>query len=329
MPGWRNGRRAGLKNLSRFGGMWVRLPPRALFFWYNSDMKFTDKLEKQPLGTYKLEVSLPWSEVEVAKKEALDELQKTTEVKGFRKGKAPEKIVEEQVGQQKLLEEAARHLLSHAYAELIKKHNLRPFIDPKITLLKAPQGGDWEFRFEIAEAPVIVKVPDYRKIAKEVSGELKKEDIWVPGKGEKKEDQNKPQDSKNKKMQLIFDRSMKEAEIEISHLILDLEINRRLTALHDEIKQLGLTVEQYLESKKLSAEALREKTKSEIVDLYKSEFLLDKIADEEKIIVEDKDLESIYKTAKSDKEKEMLKNNSYLYARLIRKQKTLDFLAGL
>jgi len=292
-------------------------------------MKFTDKLEKQPRATYKIEVTLPWSEVELAKAKALTELQKTTEVKGFRKGKAPEKMVKETVGEQHLLEEASRYLLTDVYKELLDKHKLRPFIDPKISLLKAPNGGDWEFRFEIAEAPKLSKVADYKKIAKEVSAELKKDTIWVPGKGEEPKFEEKVKDQRNKKIQLIFDKTLTGSEIEISPLILELEVSRRLTSLYEEIKQLGLTVEQYLQSKKLTSDTLKAKTEAEIIDLYKSEFVLEEIADVEKIVVADKEIEEIFKTAKDDKEKEMLKSNSYLYTRLIRKQKTLDFLASL
>lgn len=292
-------------------------------------MEYKDKLEKLPQNTYKIEASIPWSEIEKAKKEALSFLAKTAEIKGFRKGKAPLNIVQEHLGDQRILEEASKNVLNEVYPLLIKKHQLLPFMEPKITLLKAPQGGEWEFRFELAGPPVISKVPDYKKLAKEVANESKKDDIWIPGKNEPKKDESTKEDKHNKKLQLIFDKLMKQAEIEISPLILDMEVSRRLTSVYDEVKQLGLTVEQYLESKKLTAESLKEKTKAEIMDLYKSEFLLEQIADKEKITVEEKDLETIYKQAKDDNQKELYKKNSYLYVRLLRKQKTLDFLAGL
>ncbi len=292
-------------------------------------MQFTDKLEKLPHQTFKIEVSIPWSQIDTAKIKAVEILAKTTEVKGFRKGKAPLNLVKQRLGEQAILEEATKTVLSEVYGEIIKKHDLRPFVDPKITLLKAPQGGDWEFRFEVAGAPVISKMPDYRKIAKMATADLKKEDIWVPGKAKEKPETEDLSKKQNKKMQLIFDELMKESEIEVSPLILDVETNRRLTATYDEVKQLGLTVEQYLQSKKLTAQALREKIQAEIIDLYKSEFLLEQIADKEKITVEDKDLEAIYKQAKDDKEKALYQQNSYLYVRLFRKQKTLDFLANL
>lgn len=292
-------------------------------------MQFTDKLEKLPQQTFKIEVTIPWKEIDQAKTKAVATLAKNTEVKGFRKGKAPLNLVKEHLGEQAILEEASKEVLTAVYGELIKKHDLKPFLDPKISLLKAPQGSEWVFRFEIAQAPLITKMPDYRKVAKEASSDLKKEDIWVPGKDKEKPEAKDLKEKQNKKIQLIFDKLMKEAQIEISALILDTEVNRRLTAIYDEVKQLGLSVEQYLESKKLTAQALRDKTQAEIKDLYKSEFLLEKIADQEKIVVDDKDLEAIYKQAKDEKEKALYQQNSYLYVRLLRKQKTLDFLAGL
>ena len=292
-------------------------------------MQFTDKLEKLPQQTFKIEVTIPWKEIDQAKTKAVATLAKNTEVKGFRKGKAPLNLVKEHLGEQAILEEASKEVLTAIYGELIKKHDLKPFLDPKISLLKAPQGSEWVFRFEIAQAPLITKMPDYRKVAKEASSDLKKEDIWVPGKDKEKPEAKDLKEKQNKKIQLIFDKLMKEAQIEISALILDTEVNRRLTAIYDEVKQLGLSVEQYLESKKLTAQALRDKTQAEIKDLYKSEFLLEKIADQEKIVVDDKDLEAIYKQAKDEKEKALYQQNSYLYVRLLRKQKTLDFLAGL
>jgi FKBP-type peptidyl-prolyl cis-trans isomerase (trigger factor) len=292
-------------------------------------MQFTSELKDKSSHTFKAEVTIPWKEIEQAKEKALAKLAKSAEVKGFRKGKAPLEVVKDTLGDQKLLEEASTEVLGVVYQELIKEHSLKPFSDPKITLLKAPQGGDWQFRFEIAQMPKINKMPDYRKIAKDVAGELKKEDIWVPGKDGQKKPEQQANDIKNKKIQLILNKILKDTEIEISPLVLDTEVARRLTSLYEEIKQLGLSVEQYLQSKKLTSQSLKEKIKLETLDLYKSELVLDIIADKEKITVEEKDLQAIYQQAKDEKEKALYQKNSYLYTRLLRKQKTLDFLSDL
>ena len=159
-------------------------------------MKYTDKIEKLPQNTFKVEVTIAWTEIEAGKKKALTELTKTTKVKGFREGKAPLNLVEKEVGDQKLLEEASKYVLTDVYQDLIKKHELKPFIDPKVTLLKAPNGSEWEFRFEIAGPPEIKKLPDYKKLAKEVLANQKKDDIWVPGKSDQKKPEQKEEEAK-------------------------------------------------------------------------------------------------------------------------------------
>lgn len=293
-------------------------------------MQFTDKLEKLPQHTYKIIITLPWSEIEKSKDQALVKLQKDTEIKGFRKGKAPLKLVKETLGEQKVLEEASKIFLTEIYKEAVAKHKLHPVIEPKLIIVKAPVGGEWEIRFEFAEAPELTKLADYKQIAKAVKSELKKDDIWVPGKGDIKPDSEQEQAKKKSALlQKIFNQTLEKSEIEISPMIIEIEVGRRLTTLYEEIKKLGLTVEQYLQSKKLTKESLNQQIKQEISDLYKSEFILDKISEKERITVEEKELDKIFKSAKTESEKQALKQNSYFYLRLLRKQKTLDFLASL
>jgi len=297
---------------------------------YNTDhMKYQDQIKQTTPGTHLITVSIPWEEIETAKKKALGELQKTSEIQGFRKGKAPLKVVEEKMGDQKLLEEATKILLSDLYKELIKKHQLKPFLEPKITLSKAPVKGSWEIKFEIADTPMISKLPDYRKIALNVKNENKKEDIWTPGKEVEKKPDKEQDKTKSIRLQKIFDQLITQTEIIISSLIIEAEVNRRLVNLHDEVKQLGLTIDQYLQAKKQTKESIKEKSTQEVIDLYKSELILDKIAEQEKITVDEKELDKVYASAKTEKDKLAMKQNSYLYLRLLRKQKTLDFLADL
>lgn len=291
-------------------------------------MKFQDKLEKQPGQTVKITVTLPWKEILAEKEKALEALAKETEVKGFRKGKAPIKLVREQLGEGHLLEEATKHFLNDVYHELLTKHNLRPFAEPRVQLQSAETDKDWVVEFLIAEEPQLRKLPDYKKIAEKVKAESKKDAIWVPG----KDKEQKPEDLekvKSERLQKIFNELVQQTELELSPLIIDEEVNRRLVNTYEEIKKMGLSIEQYMQAKKETAESMREKAKVEVLDIYKAEYVLQKIANEEKIVVEDKDMEPLMKTAKDDKQRDALKQNMYMYTQLIRKQKTLDFLAGL
>ncbi|PJE63942.1 hypothetical protein COU89_00535 [Candidatus Roizmanbacteria bacterium CG10_big_fil_rev_8_21_14_0_10_45_7] len=292
-------------------------------------MKFTEKKETLPKQTLQITVQVPWNEVEQAQEKAVVELQKSFETEGFRKGKAPVAVVKEKMGQQRLLEEGAQQLLMDLYRDLLEKHAIKPYIDPKVDLLKAPLNGEWEIRFTVALQPKLTKVPDYKKAALKVHGEEKKDAIWVPGKDAKKEEEKDKHSKTDDRLQKILDLVMKETELEISDLIVDHELNRRLASLHDEIAKLGMTVDQYLRARQETQDTLRAKIKKEVVDLYTLEFLLDAIAQEEKIEIGEKELEAIYAQAKNEKDKEAMKQNAYFYSRLVRKQKTLDYLASL
>lgn len=61
----------------------------------------------------------------------------------------------------------------------------------------------------------------------------------------------------------------------------------------------------------------------------KTEFVLQKIAQDENITVEEKELDEAIQKAKDAQEKAYLEQNRYLLASILRQQKTLDFLKNL
>jgi len=122
---------------------------------------------------------------------------------------------------------------------------------------------------------------------------------------------------------------LSEAKVEIADVILDEEVEKKLTRLVDDIQKIGLTMDGYLKSKNITKEQLHAQIRKEIEESYKIEFILQKIADEEKITVEQADLDKIFASIKDQKEKEMAKNNAYYYAAVLRKQKTLDYINSL
>ena len=97
----------------------------------------------------------------------------------------------------------------------------------------------------------------------------------------------------------------------------------------DEVKRLGLTLDQYLASTGRNTEALREEYAKKAEGDIKLEFILQKIAEDEKITVEEKEIDEAITQAKTEVERQNLQNNRYLLASIIRQQKTLDFLRNL
>lgn len=76
-------------------------------------------------------------------------------------------------------------------------------------------------------------------------------------------------------------------------------------------------------------ESLKAQFRKETEDTYKMEFALAEIADKEKIKIEKADLDKLFVNIKDENERKKAEQNSYYYATILRKQKTLDYLISL
>ena len=291
---------------------------------------YTHKLNKLPKSTVELLVDINKDTVKAEYKKSFNKLLLDLEVDGFRKGKAPEKIAEKYIHKEDVYEDMIRSVVPDIYAEIVKKEGLKPVMSPKIELVKAKEDEDWKIKITVAEKPKI-ELGNYKEAVKKVKAEQKKDEIWTPGKGssapvaDEKEKSRKQQELLNK----VLAEVLKEAKIEISDLILEEELNQRLANLLTEIQKIGLTVDSYIKSKNMTKDQLNKRYKDEIEQTYKLEFGLMEIADKQGIKVEDSDLEKLFSAIIDPKEKEAAKANSYFYASVLRKQKTLDYLLGL
>ena len=288
---------------------------------------FTHKISKLPKNTVAIDIKIPKEEIIKASEKAFIKLQGELAVEGFRKGKVPKDLAKKHIAKESIYEEMLKNLLPDIYNQILKKENLKPITNPKISLNKTKENEDWELKIELAEKPIL-KLSDYRKIVADVKAGEKKNEIWTPGKDKAKVEENaevKSQRLLNLVLAGIFDAT----QFEISDLIVDEEIERRLVKLVDDVQKLGLTMEAYLKSKNLTQGKLKEQYRKEVDSIYKADFVLNEIADLEKIQVEEKDLQALFADIKDEKEKQAAQNNAYFYAGLMRKQKTLDFLIGL
>ncbi len=286
---------------------------------------YSYKKEKLPKNTIQLIIDVPKLDIKKEEDEAFSRLQSQLTVEGFRPGKAPKDIAEKHISKEALYQELAQKLISRIYQEVVSKESLKPIISPKVDLVKAKEGEDWQIKITLAEKPV-VELGDYKKVVKEVKALAEKSNIWVPGKDK---EAKKPEEDKNKLLNEILTVLLKETKLEISDLVVDEEINHRLTHLVDEIQKIGLTTENYLKSKNLTMESLKAQLKKETEDTYKLEFALAEIADKENIKVEKTDLDKLFLNIKDEKERKKAEQNSYYYATILRKQKTLDYLISL
>ena len=286
---------------------------------------YSYKREKLPKNTTQLMIDVPKADIKKEEDEAFGRLQKNLTIGGFRQGKVPKDIAEKHLTKEVVYQELAQKMISRIYQELLTKESLKPIISPKVDLVKAKEGEDWQIKIVVAEKPTIT-LGDYKKVIKEAKDKAKKANIWVPGKDK---DAKKPEEDKNKIMNEVLTALLNESKIEISDLVIDEEVNHRLTHLMDEIQKIGLTSENYLKSKNLTMESLKAQFRKETEDTYKLEFVLSEIADKEDLKVEQADLDKLFVNIKDEKERKTAEQNSYYYATILRKQKTLDYLISL
>ena len=279
--------------------------------------KITAALQKEPNGTIRLTITIPSVDVKKAWEEVLEDVVKNAQVPGFRKGKAPRHLVEEKVDKEKIREEVLRKLLPIAYAEAVKTHGIKPIINPKIHVekLEDPETNkDWQFTALTCEAP-IVNLNNYKDKIKSLTAKSK---IIVPGR-EKTE----------VKFEEIVKALLESVIAQIPGILIDNETDKLLSQTLDDVKKLGLTLDQYLQSTGKNPEVLRTEYRAKAENDIKLEFALLKISEEEKITVEQKEIDEAILAAKSDDERKNLESNRYLLASILRQQKTLDFLKNL
>ena len=265
-------------------------------------------------GTIQLTITIPTEVVKKASEHVVEKTVDSAKVPGFRKGKAPKKLVEDATSSEALREETLRKLLPDAYIQAVTEHKLRPIVNPKIHVQKLDEGGDWVFTAETCEMPE-VELGEYKKTVKDITAKIK---IIVPG-----------QENTGPNVDDILKSILESAKITVPKILIEFEVDRLLSQTLDEIKSLGLTLEQYLGSTGKSPEKLREDFAAKAENDIKVEFVLSKISETEKISVEEKEVEEAIKTAKNDAERANLEQNRHLLSSIIRQQKTLDFLRNL
>jgi len=271
-------------------------------------------IKKQPDNTIELTVIIPAEEIKAVRNEIIEAFGKETEIPGFRKGMAPKDVLEKQIDPDRVREEILKKLLPKTYVEAVKEHGIKPIINPKIHVNKLDQDKDWEYTALICEAPTI-SLDGYKEKIKSLTVKSK---IIVPG--------TQPQPVNFDEVAKLI---LETASMEIPHILVEEEVDRLLSQTLDEVKKLGLTLDQYLASTKRTVEDLRLEYAQKAANDLKLEFALQKIAEEENINIEEKEIDEAIAKAQSEAEKQNLQANRHLLSVILRQQKTLDFLRNL
>jgi len=273
-------------------------------------------------GNLELTVNIPWSRIKTSYQQVLEKLAKETTLKGFRQGKAPVELVEKKIGQDKLYQETLKEILPQIYLEAIKEHQLKPIVNPQISVNSLAEGKDWQIKAITCELPK-VELGNYQE---EVRKALATEKIWTPGQDKKPAPENETQ-----KLDKIFKALLENVKLVLPEILVQDEVNRMLTRLIDQTARLGLTVEQYLVSSGKTQEKLKEEYLQQAQETLKLELILSAIADKEKVEITDEEVKKMIEAIPEEETKKAFANQeqkTYI-KQLLRKRRVIDNLAKL
>ena len=137
-----------------------------------SEKTYTIKNEEKLDGSQvKLTIELSPEIVAKEEPESLKEVSKTIEMDGFRKGAAlPKDVIVSKVGELPILEQSAYRAINKMYMPMLEEKEFKIISQPEISITKLAEGSPVEFTITLTLLPEI-KLPDFKKIAKEVKNE--------------------------------------------------------------------------------------------------------------------------------------------------------------
>jgi len=125
------------------------------------------EIKKLPKSEIEILFEIPWEEFSPYVEKSYSILGKDVAIKGFRKGNVPNDILEKEIGQGKILEQAADLIVKDKYPQAIYREKLEPISRPEVNITKLAKGNPFEFKVKVSVLPDIV-LPDYQTIVSKI-----------------------------------------------------------------------------------------------------------------------------------------------------------------
>lgn len=265
--------------------------------------KIVSTFKKLEDGGVELVFTIPSQVIKTTRDEVLKEFQKNAVVAGFRKGMAPITKVEAITKDEELTEHILSHVLPTAFVLAVEEHKFKPAIYPKYDAVKITSSKnvaddtEWQIKAVTCELEKITLPKDLKK-------RLKKDE----------KDQN-----------VLIKSLLEIVNLKLPKMLIDEEVNARLSQVLDRIEKLGLTLEGYLKSVGKTPDSLRAEYEVQAKDAISIELILNQVANEEKVEVNENEIDDFIKTTGEDVVK-VEKEQREVLKRVILRRKALEIL---
>jgi FKBP-type peptidyl-prolyl cis-trans isomerase (trigger factor) len=252
--------------------------------------------------TFILRLTIPLSDIKLEHQHVLEHLQQNFTSKGFRKGKAPLDLVKSQISQEKIIDEILSAILNRLYRQKTEELQLKPIIQPQIKIIDPPLtlDKDWQIEITACQKPQLQLDVKYSSAISKIN-------------------LSKPQDQTKE----ILDTLLKYTTIKLPPVLINSDLNHRLSQLIDQTTQAGITVSQYLKSKNLTLEQYQQDLAKQIASEWTLNLLIDHIAAAQKIVVQTEELDAYLKTHPE------LSDQSHLVNFVLLQDKVIAYLKSL
>lgn len=264
------------------------------------------EVEKLPNSEYKISATVNKEKVGEVYEKIVTQIVNETEIKGFRKGKAPKEVVLEKADVSKIHGEVISALLKEVYPQILKEKSIFPYSSPKVEVKEFEIGKDFIFEATVAIKPEI-EMPKYEGIVEKNSQD------------------------KTLTTEEIIDLVLKETKFELSELMINEETDRLLERFISQIRGLNLNVDELLKAQNKTYEDLLADHKAIAEKNIKSEFLLMEVVKDKKLEATEEEISEFVKNLGDEAlSNRLLTTDEKWYVKgIIEKNKAIDFLKSL
>jgi FKBP-type peptidyl-prolyl cis-trans isomerase (trigger factor) len=121
-------------------------------------------------------------------------------------------------------------------------------------------------------------------------------------------------------------------KINIPRILIEEEADSRISSLLARLEKLGLALESYLASMNKKAEDLKAEYAQQAKDAISIDLILNKIAETEKLVVDEKEIDAAFQMSQATTGKESgedTENRKRYIESILKRRKALDFLLAL
>lgn len=311
------------------------------------------EIEKLIAENDSIELKFSWKEINPLYVKELKKIAQNLKVKGFRKGHAPPEIAAKEIDPKKVIDAVLKQVIPDAYDEAIKKGGYTPLTEPEFQAISLNKDNDWVIKAIFAQKPEIKlgnwkktagkakkkaqqSIKEHNKKAEAQKSKTNKTKQTKKSKQDNAQDQTQaqkplsPQEEKDAIIQAILGKLAEEIKPAIPSLLIRQNTQRELDSFARQLEQLNVKIEDFLKARNMTQDQLTMEMFLQSLNKLQVEFIINAIAEEQKIKAEDKDVETRIKAIEDEdtrkKVEQDMQYKSYLKA-VIAKQKVLDYLA--